>query len=538
MGTGVQAGGSKLSIKHMVGEDLTNNGIANNKALVVEFLSTVLDDIRRSALDADVTGILLGTREDGAIRIVAFRRIPPGTAFGLTGTLSPDDQQVLGALMTGPRAYGALYGIAPVGWFRAKPGRDPDLSQWEQAVLNCFFPEPGPVGMVLQPHAMAPSPARFFFRESDGSIGAWYRDFNVPTSPARPILRVDPQAPASVTEAPSDLDDPGLDNSEWPDEPRHPLAPRLRWVALLVAIAALGFGYRRIVSVPEAVRVPPTPPPATPGASVDWQKQLEDQLAAPEQAAKAAVAEAESDDRLEQEIAALQQHMQAEQEQNTRLENLVSELQKGRGAAAVPVQPAAADRRTVRTLKPFALASAPRQNAAAPDLLPPPPVVPRDASPLSLPPPQSMTVTAPGSGGPAPRRSAGAPATLPTKGTLIWTGRLRKNGTVTIEGNSASAGTVTGELPGQPIKFTVYPGDLGDDGITLLTANKQDASVGWDPPGPQNGWNRVIYRLEPRHAADIEVVEPPGPANAWKRLILRGAGSRRSVIFVKWSLAQ
>jgi hypothetical protein len=48
----------------------------------------------------------------------------------------------------------------------------------------------------------------------------------------------------------------------------------------------------------------------------------------------------------------------------------------------------------------------------------------------------------------------------------------------------------------------------------------------------------VIYRLEPRHAADIEVVEPPGPANAWKRLILRGAGSRRSIIFVKWSLAQ
>jgi hypothetical protein len=126
----------------------------------------------------------------------------------------------------------------------------------------------------------------------------------------------------------------------------------------------------------------------------------------------------------------------------------------------------------------------------------------------------------------------------PTRGTLIWTGRVRKNGTLTIDASSASYGTLTGALPGKPVQIRVYPGDLSDDGILVWTASPQDARLGWDSPGPQNGWNRVLYEYDPHHAEGVEVAEAPGPGNSWKRLVLRCNNSKVSVIYVKWSLVQ
>jgi hypothetical protein len=123
----------------------------------------------------------------------------------------------------------------------------------------------------------------------------------------------------------------------------------------------------------------------------------------------------------------------------------------------------------------------------------------------------------------------------PTSGRLIWTGHLQKNQTVTIDGANASTGSFTGEFPGKPIQLKIWPGDLAEDGIVMYTSNAQGASAVYEPPGPQNGWNKTLYTLNPRRAAEILLVEPPGPQNAWKRLVLRSKSQKASVILVEWT---
>jgi len=166
----------------------------------------------------------------------------------------------------------------------------------------------------------------------------------------------------------------------------------------------------------------------------------------------------------------------------------------------------------------------------------------REAAALPLSPllPESITVGRPVEAAPQPVETAPKNVRPPTpsSGTLIWTGRLRKNAEVVIDGRNASLGTLTGELPGQPVQYQVYPGDLSDNGILVFTARAQDARVGWDPPAPENGWNRIVYEVDPRNARGVEVEEVPSPANSWRRLVLKCINPRLSVIYVKWSLAR
>lgn len=81
----------------------------------------------------------------------------------------------------------------------------------------------------------------------------------------------------------------------------------------------------------------------------------------------------------------------------------------------------------------------------------------------------------------------------PSAGTLIWSGQVEKDTLVTINGDQASIGRLTGELPGVPVKI-----QLETDAFT--------------------------------------VVEPPSPANHWKRLSLRSLKRVRSGVVIKWGL--
>ncbi len=84
----------------------------------------------------------------------------------------------------------------------------------------------------------------------------------------------------------------------------------------------------------------------------------------------------------------------------------------------------------------------------------------------------------------SPQQSSAAPATTanrytgPSSGMLMWLGKLDKNGVVTIEGNKASAGTLTGSLPGVPVTLET---DLTNIGFAEM-------------PSPSNGWKKVSLR--------------------------------------------
>jgi hypothetical protein len=87
------------------------------------------------------------------------------------------------------------------------------------------------------------------------------------------------------------------------------------------------------------------------------------------------------------------------------------------------------------------------------------------------------------------------PTPIAKSGTVVWSGHLDKNATITIQGSSASSGTLEGELPGVPVMIQVYP-------------------------------------------ANIAVAEFPGPQNGWKEVVLRGSKSQNIVVQIQWKTLQ
>jgi hypothetical protein len=132
--------------------------------------------------------------------------------------------------------------------------------------------------------------------------------------------------------------------------------------------------------------------------------------------------------------------------------------------------------------------------------------------------------------GPAPLKPA---EEGPHAGTMIWTGKLARSGTLQILGNRASQGQLTGALPGAPIRVQVFPSELTPEGLRIFTVDTHSIGAP-EAPGAQNGWNRTTYVLNPRKASEIGVVETPGQQNAWNRLILRAERGDHSIIVLRW----
>ena len=201
--------------------------------------------------------------------------------------------------------------------------------------------------------------------------------------------------------------------------------------------------------------------------------------------------------------------------------------------------------------------SAPRPASQTPDLAPPPQVaqstpasVPPAVEKLSPPPIEKATPPArqreaaevPAQAAPvkplvapAPQRAASAPV-APVSGRILWIGRLQKNEEFWISGKACSTGTVIGELPGKPVKFSVSPGNLSNDGIVLYTANPDYANNVIESPGARNGWNKTTYTWNPKYANDVTVKEAPAAQNQWNRVVLHSKNPKISVIVIDWSL--
>jgi hypothetical protein len=83
----------------------------------------------------------------------------------------------------------------------------------------------------------------------------------------------------------------------------------------------------------------------------------------------------------------------------------------------------------------------------------------------------------------------------PDKGFVIWSGVLRRDSAIEIDGNHSSNGNLYGELPGVPVSVNVNP-------------------------------------------EDIAIQEVPGPDNDWKRLVLRSKTQRHIVVTINWKTIQ
>ena len=74
-------------------------------------------------------------------------------------------------------------------------------------------------------------------------------------------------------------------------------------------------------------------------------------------------------------------------------------------------------------------------------------------------------------------------------GTLIWSGRLQKNGTVVLDGGVASQGSLTGDLPGVPVMIEIESKDVGVA----------------EPPSTGNGWKRITLRSNKNINATVTI---------------------------------
>lgn len=125
----------------------------------------------------------------------------------------------------------------------------------------------------------------------------------------------------------------------------------------------------------------------------------------------------------------------------------------------------------------------------------------------------------------------------PKSGRLIWTGFLPRNGVLTIEKGAASSGHVSGNLPGVPCRVGASPAEFTAGGLTVYSANPRfERTPASEPPGAQNGWNRTVFRYDPRLARELVVVEAPGAQNGWNRVVLRGGERPLAVLVLEWEI--
>ncbi len=498
----------------------------------VSCLYSVVREIADIAREGDVSGILLGTKDECHVRILAFRRM---AAKGASGLLAEIDQESLARLIVAPPAENELYGLELVGWFRAQPRYELELSSWELDVLNTFFTEGPQVGMIIRAGGFGPALARFYVRAPGGFQSDVYRNLTVPGMAEGPMLTVEPHA--LLPQRPDPLD---MEQSAWRDVLDEPEGQHGSWMwgaaSAIAIVVFLLVGYLRIPATrQQASRVDPASLPELaaeagreelPPLSSDFRPKPDDTLRPDARSPRPELADPAKD-------------LQPKEELPPPFKEPVAGREKAREpSSAMPnrnpkvATPTRTDSQQPRPFRPLPV-STPPKNLPAPDLAPPPQLA-REAPELpSSPLPQSIPVVRPMETVPK-----NVEPQTPSSGTLIWTGRLRKNATVVIDGKNASLGTLAGELPGKPVQYQVYPGDLSDDGILVFTARAQDARVGWDSPGPENGWNRVLYEVDPHNARGVEVEEVPSPANSWRRLVLKCINPKLSVIYVKWSLAR
>ena len=137
-----------------------------------------------------------------------------------------------------------------------------------------------------------------------------------------------------------------------------------------------------------------------------------------------------------------------------------------------------------------------------PNLSQPRRLLPRNRTVLRLkpetPPPARPEPVRPAPPVQPPARPAHAPLHLcparpayngPTRGVLVWTGQLDKEGSVTIDGGTASAGSLQGVLPGVPISIEV---DAKDIGMT-------------ESPRASNGWKKLTLRSHKKRNGPITI---------------------------------
>jgi hypothetical protein len=152
----------------------------------------------------EVGGVLLGTRETGALTTITIEDIEPVPceyAFGSSFLLSDHDCSIFEAALE--RLHSAPNTrLRPVGFYRTHTRDRLSLSADDLLLLGRFFPDPADVALLVRPSTARPSPAGFFIWE-EGTIHSEesYLEFSIKPRRSGAREAVEAAAPVEAVEA-------------------------------------------------------------------------------------------------------------------------------------------------------------------------------------------------------------------------------------------------------------------------------------------------------------------------------------------------
>jgi proteasome lid subunit RPN8/RPN11 len=543
----------------------------------------------------EIGGVLFGRREPDGLKVTAYRELACEHAFGPSFTLSESDCRALQVLLDTSKNDPELLELQAVGWYVSHTRSELLLSEKDLRLFERFFPEAWQIALVLRPNRFDPVRAGFFFRETDGSVhaSASRHEFIIQqpvTTISDAIISDDthsllkPSAPPAPDKSAS-AEIAILELAVLPAEtplPRIATPRRGRWrafwlsagaAAITLALAGswLWFPKSRILpglslhtfDTAGQLRIDWNCPPEIVQRSEYGALEIED---GPDK-----VLNVLSRDQLRAgslTYARISGNVLVRLRVRATDQRMLTQTARFLGPpvpAAAPVSAGVADRSGSRT-------EGPRQEPepSAKELPERIEFEPAGAEPLiSLPPRRQLRVPAT-TVQQGPDITLGAPPSIATNNTLailpevptlpdpllpavpkalapalkrvehipqsgkmIWTGKVARRGTITILGNHASPGQITGGLPGGPVRVQIFPAELTQDGLRIFATDPKWVQ---DPeaPGAQNGWNQTTYVLNSKQARDITVVEAPANENGWNRLVLRAERGVHTIIVLRW----
>jgi proteasome lid subunit RPN8/RPN11 len=548
--------------------------------LAAEILAAVKEGFNRFPRGGlEVGGVLFGVHEDGWLQVRAARPIPCKHTLGPSFTLTPEEHDELAARLLALKEDPELAGLVPVGWYHSHTRSGLLLSDADCHLHNRHFPHPWQIALLVKPEAGRPAELGVFVRQPDeelsprpalvvseeallaseaapgesepqerpeeatgesvgtgrrlarpaalavalavlalaafrlreeipgGAVAAYWqrvRDYwigpaaasaerpfslSLSNAGAQLIIRWNAAAGLSLGKSASLTVSDGEQRHEIPLDAEAFARGEFRWSRqserVAVRLAVIGSGDRPLSETAFFVgSLPPLPvqaPPAVLPALEADKGQLEIALR---------LQKAESDG-LAERLAAVEAAL------------------KARAPAAPPAPPA----------KPAVVLAQKAPESAAAELA---------QRPEAAPPTISGAAAAP---------SAAPPAAAPS-GRLFWTGVLGPGGVLTIQGRQASAGTLSGQLPGVPVRIAVYPAELSSAGLIVYTGNPKHGGAGLtEAPGPANAWTRTTYRYAPEKAALVQVAQAPGEANGWRVIWIRSSAPVTALV-IDWELVR
>lgn len=261
---------------------------AAESPIAIEYSLVVIEEIRHAVTEGfqrlsrggiEVGGVLYGTRDGAAVRVLAMRPIACEHARGPAFLLSDKDRMALNEQFLRDKADPHLEGMISVGWFLSHTRSGIMLSESDLEIFSIFFPEPWQVTLLVRPGRGGSMRAGFFIREAGGSVKSdgSYLEFNFPDRLAgvldrppadRPqrdrapgpdprFSRPAPSEPFPAARAPRDAPSlaPPLNAPQFfpAEAPRRKWPWLVGWAVLVLVAAVLGLRYWMLHSVAEPI---------------------------------------------------------------------------------------------------------------------------------------------------------------------------------------------------------------------------------------------------------------------------------------------